>query len=54
MLIILENTNDSRLLFPVILITGISDPNEIKDLAFLAASGQHQALHLVVMTLELP
>jgi len=42
-----ENASRSFLLFPVILITGISDVNDIKHLAISARSGNAQTLHLV-------
>lgn len=45
-----ENASRSPLLFPVILITGISDVNDINDLAISARSCNTQTLHLVVCT----
>lgn len=47
-----ENASRSRLLFPVIVITGISDVNEINDLAISAHIGMRQTLHLVVWGAE--
>ena len=42
-----ENASHSSLLFPVIVITGISDVNDIKHLAISARSCDTQTLHLV-------
>lgn len=42
-----ENASRSPLLFPVILITGNSDVNEIKHLAISECIGMRQTLHLV-------
>lgn len=42
-----ENASRSPLLFPVILITGNSDVNDINDLAISRPIGMRQTLHLV-------
>jgi len=42
------DANNSHSLFPVILITGISDPNEINDLAISTTFATTETLHIVV------
>ena len=46
------DANNSHSLSPVILITGISDPNEIKDLAISTTFATTETLHLVVCGAE--
>ena len=43
-----ENASHSSLLFPVITITGISDVNDINDLAICECISMRETLHLVV------
>lgn len=47
-----ENASRSLLLFPVIVITGISDVNDIKHLAISERISMRQTLHLVVLGAE--
>ena len=42
-----ENASRSSLLFPVIVITGISDVNDINDLAICECISMRETLHLV-------